>query len=55
VGVSVEVGGGDDSIADFTLPEPAAVLEAMKQIHAVLHAVQPSGLRSRGRPRIGRP
>jgi trehalose-phosphatase len=32
IGISVEVGGGDSSIADFTLPDPASVLETLMNI-----------------------
>jgi trehalose-phosphatase len=36
VGVSVEVGGEESSIADFTLPDPKAVLETLARIRSHL-------------------
>jgi trehalose-phosphatase len=36
VGVSVEVGGGSSSIADYTLPYPDAVVETLRRIHSAL-------------------
>ena len=35
-GVSVEVGGGSSSIADYTLPHPDAVIETLRRIHSAL-------------------
>jgi len=49
VGVSVEVGGGETSIADFTLPEPQSVLETLRLIHSELQVIRPSDLRGRRR------
>jgi trehalose-phosphatase len=40
VGVSVEVGGGASSIADFTLPDPVAVLETLVQIRTELRSLR---------------
>ena len=51
VGVSVEVGGGSSSIADYTLPHPAAVLETLRRIHSALNARSPSSSGGRQPPR----
>jgi trehalose-phosphatase len=36
IGVSVEVGGGSSSIADYTLPHPDAVVDTLRRIHSAL-------------------
>jgi len=38
IGISVEVGGGESSTADYTLPDPAAVLEWLGRIREELSA-----------------
>jgi alpha,alpha-trehalase len=38
VGVSVEVGGGDSSIADYTLPDPEAVLATLLRLRSHLES-----------------
>jgi trehalose-phosphatase len=42
VGVSVEVGGGKSSLADFTLPGPRAVVEMLQRVCSELQADDPS-------------
>ncbi len=51
VGVSVEVGGDDSSIADFTLPDPKAVLAVLSRIRSHLESRRSSGPRMRRSPR----
>jgi alpha,alpha-trehalase len=50
VGVSVEVGGTESSIADFTLPGPGAVLSTLKQIRGYLESDRSFESRSRRPP-----
>lgn len=50
VGVSVEVGGGDSSLADFTLPNPHAVLTALSEIASQLELPHSSASRFRRSP-----
>jgi alpha,alpha-trehalase len=45
VGVSVEVGGGESSIADFTLPDPKAVLATLSKIRSHLESNRSYGTR----------
>jgi alpha,alpha-trehalase len=45
VGVSVEVGGEESSMADFTLPDPKAVLAILSQIRSHLESGRSSGAR----------
>ena len=47
VGVSVEVGGQESSIADFTLPDPGAVLAILSQIRSYLESSRSPGPRKR--------
>jgi trehalose-phosphatase len=42
VGVSVEVGGGSSSIADYTLPHPDAVVETLRRIQSALRTSRES-------------
>ncbi len=38
IGVSVEVGSGDSSLADYTLPDPRAVLDCLRRITGELRS-----------------
>jgi trehalose-phosphatase len=49
VGISVEIGGGESTIADFTLPDPGAVLETLRSIHSAVSAHRQTHPRSRRR------
>jgi len=46
-GVSVEVGGEESSIADFTLPDPKAVVAVLSRIRSHLESHRPAGTRVR--------
>jgi len=47
VGISVEVGGTDSSIADYTLPDPGAVLEILRILQSELKVSRQSDTRPR--------
>jgi alpha,alpha-trehalase len=51
VGVSVEVGGGDSSIADFTLPDTRAVVTILRLIHFEINTSRAPERRLHGRGR----
>jgi len=53
VGVSVEVGGEESSIADYILPDPKAVLAILSRIRTLLESRKTGLLRSRRSPRRG--
>jgi trehalose-phosphatase len=50
VGISVEVGGGEASLADFTLPDPASVIAIMLRIRAHLESYRSGEKRRRRSP-----
>lgn len=54
VGLSIEVGGGEASIADYTLPDPSSVIDALKNIRAILESPGSLGA-TEPRPRTSRP
>jgi trehalose-phosphatase len=47
IGISVEVGSGESSLADFTLPDPRAVMEVLSQIRTEFDSARGSGGRTR--------
>jgi trehalose 6-phosphate phosphatase len=53
VGVSVEVGGDESSIADFTLPDPKAVLTVLSRIRSHLESSRSSEPRMKRSSREG--
>lgn len=53
IGVSVEVGGEDSSIADFTLPDPKEVLTVLSRIQLHLESSRSSGPRMKRSSREG--
>lgn len=54
VGVSVEIGNGESALADFTLPNPKAVLEVLALIRTEFDSIGVSAARSRRHPRRGK-